>query len=165
MNRFWKAILLTTLVAGTLDIIAAHVHSMIKTGIFPAKMFYYIAGGAIGLKNSMGGGPAIIMLGVLIHYLISFFFTLFFFLLYPAISKAPTNKYINGILYGIFVWLTMNFIVLPFTALPRTPFVLDWSKAIGLLVLMVVFGLPISLMADKYYKKTGGTSEARVSLG
>lgn len=26
MNRFWKAVLLTTLVAGTLDIIAAHIH-------------------------------------------------------------------------------------------------------------------------------------------
>jgi uncharacterized membrane protein YagU involved in acid resistance len=152
-------------VAGTLDIIAAHVHSMIKTGVFPAKMFYYIAGGAIGLKNSLGGGPAIIILGVFIHYAISFFFTLFFFLLYPAISKAPTNKYINAILYGIFVWLTMNFIVLPFTALPRTPFIFDWGKAIGLLVLMIVFGLPISLMTDRYYKKARDNDKARVALG
>lgn len=165
MNRLSKAILLTTLVAGTLDIIAAHVHTIIKTGNFPSRMFYYIAAGAIGLKNSLDKGPAFIALGVFIHYLISFLFSLFFFLLYPAIIRISSNKYINGILYAIFVWLTMNFIVLPLTALPRTPFVFSLDKVIGLCVLMVVFGLPISLMADKYYKKTGGTLEPGVSLG
>jgi hypothetical protein len=165
MNRFWKALLLTTLVAGTLDIIAAHVHTIIVTGNFPSKMFYYIAAGAIGIKNSLDKGPAFIALGVFIHYLISFLFTLFFFLVYPVIVKASPNKYINGILYAILVWLTMNFIVLPLTLLPSAPFVFTLNKAIGLLVLMVVFGLPISLMADKYYKKAGGTPEPELSLG
>lgn len=152
MNRFWKAVLLTTLVAGTLDIIAAHVHVTILSGAFPAKMFYRIAAGAIGLKTALNGGPAIFALGVFIHYFISFSFTLFFFLLYPAVRKLSSNKYLNGLLYAIFVWLTMNFIVLPLTALPRRPFVFNIHQAIGFLILIVVFGMPISLMIDKYYK-------------
>ncbi len=35
MNRFWQAVVLTTLVAGTLDIISAHVDQTIRTGTFP----------------------------------------------------------------------------------------------------------------------------------
>jgi hypothetical protein len=152
MTRFWKAVLLTTLVAGTLDILAAHVDLTIRTGAFPARMFYVIAAGAIGLKNALNGGPGIILLGVLIHYFIAFSFTLLFYLLYPAITRLSQNKYFNGALYGVVVWGTMNFIVLPLTALPNKPFVFNIQAIIGCLVLMVVLGIPISIMAHKYYR-------------
>ena len=152
MNRFWKAVLLTTLVAGTLDIIAAHIHITIVTGQFPAKMFYVIAGHAIGLKTALAGGPPVFVLGILIHYFISFSFTLFFFLVYPAVSKVLQNKYLIGLLYTLFAWLTMKFIVLPLTALPPKPFVLNIQEVIGFLIFIVVFGMPISIMADRYYK-------------
>jgi len=72
MNRFSKAVLLTTLVAGTLDIIAAHIHQTIIRGEFPTKMFYGIAAGAIGLESALNGGPAVFVLGIFIHYFISF---------------------------------------------------------------------------------------------
>lgn len=152
MNRFWKAVLLTTLVAGTLDIIAAHVDQTIRTGKFPEKMFYVIAGGAIGLKNAFSGGRAVILLGIFIHYFISFSFTLFYFIIYPVLRKVSPNKYLNALLYAIFVWATMTFIVLPDTALPSKPFVFNIDTVVGILILTVVFGLPISLMTDKYYK-------------
>jgi hypothetical protein len=152
MNQFWKAVILTTLVAGTLDIIAAHVHLTIISGEFPAKVFYGIAGGAIGLESAQKGGPAVFVLGVFIHYFISFSFTLFFFLLYPIASKASSNKYLNGLLYTLFVALTMNFIVLPLSALPSNPFVFNIHQVIGLFILIVVFGMPISIMTDKFYK-------------
>lgn len=156
MTRFWKAVLLTTLVAGTMDIIAAHVDQTIRTGAFPVRMFYIIAAGAIGLKSALSGGPGIILLGVFIHYFISFSFTLLFFLLYPAITRVSSNKYLNGVLYGLVVWGTMNFIVLPLTALPSKPFVFNVHAVTGFLVLMVVFGIPISMMVHKYYKSVIG---------
>lgn len=152
MNRFWKAVLLTTLVAGTLDIIAAHIHVTIITGTFPAKMFYGIAAHAIGLERVKEGGPAIFALGVFIHYFISFSFTIFFFLLYPVVSKVSSNKYLNGLLYTVFVWLTMYFVILLLSALPRKPFVLNINLVIGFFILIVVFGMPISIIIDKYYK-------------
>lgn len=167
MNRFWKAVLLTTLLAGTLDIIAAHIHFTIITGKFPARMFYGIAAHAIGLKSVQNGGPAIFALGVFIHYFISFSFTLFFFLLYPAIRKLSSNKYLNGLWYTIFVWLTMNFIVLPLAALPRKPYVLNIHQVIGFFILIIVFGMPISIMIDKYYKSriAGGNASSRQQEG
>ena len=152
MNRFWKSVLLTTLVAGTLDIISAHVDQTIRTGSFPGKMFYAIAGAAIGMKNAFTSGPAIILLGIFIHYFISFSFTLFFFVVYPSVAKVSPNKYLNGFLYAVFVQAIMTFIVLPLTALPHTPFVFTIDTLVGLLVFTVVFGLPVSLMTDKYYK-------------
>ncbi len=152
MKRFWKAVLLTTLVAGTLDIISAHVDQGIRTGAFPVRIFYAIAGGAIGIKTALAGGPGIILLGIFFHYFISFAFTLFFFLIFPVVSRVPNNKYLNGLLYAIFVWLTMTFIVLPLSALPNRPFSFSWGIILGWLILTVVFGLPISLMTEKYYK-------------
>lgn len=152
MTRFWKAVLITTLVAGTLDIAAAHVNQAIRTGAFPTKIFYVIAAGAIGLKSALTGGATMIALGAVIHYFISFSFTLLFFLLYPAVRKISKNKYLNGIVYGAVVWLIMNRIVLPLSALPSKPFVFDNQALTGLLILMFIFGLPISILANNYYR-------------
>jgi hypothetical protein len=152
MNRFWKSVLLTTLVAGTLDIISAHVDQTIRTGAFPDKMFYAIAGAAIGMKTAFTSGPAIILIGIFIHYLISFLFTLFFYLVYPVLKKLSPNKYLNGLLYAIFVQATMTFLVLPLTALPNRPFVFSMDVVLGIFILTAVFGLPISLMTEKYYQ-------------
>ena len=160
MNRFWKAVLTTTLVAGTLDIIAAHIHQTIIRGEFPVKLFNAISGGAIGLERALSGGAAAFILGILIHYFISFSFTLFFFLLLPRVGSVLKNRYVNGVLYTVFVWITMNFIVMPLTALPSRPFVLNMHQVIGFFVLAVVFGLPISLMADKYYRSASRGSVA-----
>ena len=153
MNRFWKAVLLTTIVAGTLDIIAAHIDQTIRTGAFPDKMFYAIAGGAIGLQRAFTSGKEVLLLGVFIHYFISFCFTLYYFVIYPAVKKALPNKFVNGFLYALFVQAVMTFIVLPLTAFPKRPFVFTIDVVIGLLVLTVVFGLPISLMTENYYRK------------
>jgi len=152
MNRFWKSVLLTTLVAGTLDIISAHVDQTIRTGAFPGKMFYAIAGGAIGMETAFSSGPVIILLGVFIHYLISFLFTFFFYLVYPMLKKVSPNKYLNGLLYAIFVQATMTFLVLPLTALPNRPFVFNMNVVLGIFILTAVFGLPISLMTERYYR-------------
>jgi hypothetical protein len=129
------------------------VDQTIRTGVFPAKMFYAIAGGAIGMENAFKSGRGIIVLGVLIHYFISFSFTLFFFLVYPVVKRVSPNKYLNGFLYALFVWASMTFIVLPLTALPQRPFVFSMDTVIGWLVLTLVFGLPISLMAHHYYRR------------
>ncbi len=160
MNRFWQAVLLTTLVAGTLDIISAHVDQTIRTGAFPDKMFYAIAGGAIGLEKAFTRGKWVLLLGIFIHYFISFSFTLFYFLVYPAIKKVLPNKFLDGFLYALFVQSVMTFIVMPLTAFPHKPFVFTFDTVTGILIFTVVFGLPISLMAEKYYGKRLKLSEA-----
>jgi hypothetical protein len=147
---FFKTVLLTGLFVGTTDIIAAHVHQYINTGVFPEKMLYYIAGGALGLENSMQGSFWVALLGLFFHYFISFAFTLLFFLIFPYIKILSYNRYLVGLLYAPFVSLTMKFIVLPLSKLPQTPFVLE-KAWIGWIVLGVVLGIPIVASAYKYY--------------
>ena len=150
MNKFWKALLSTALLVGTTDILAATLMSWARSGNFPFKLLHYIAGGALGLERSMKGSWGTALLGLSFHYFIAFSFTLLFFLAFPRLSFLRGNAYLTGFLYGVFVGACMTFIVLPLTALPPNPFKL-LNALQGWTVLGLVLGIPIALMAKRYY--------------
>jgi len=151
MNKFFKTVLLTGLFVGTTDILSAYIMVYIQNGKFAAKMFNYIAGGALGLKTSMAGGAAVEGLGLFFHYFIAFAFTLFFFWIFPKIKFLSFNKYLIGMLYAVFVNVVMEQLVLRLTPLPaRPPFSLAHAY-INWVVLGVLFGIPIAYNAYKYY--------------
>jgi hypothetical protein len=155
MKAFWTRVLLTTLVVGTADLIAAYIDQFVKTGKFADKMLYYIAGGGIGLETSMQGGFWIGLLGLLFHYFIAFSFTLLFFLVYPRLKLQYLSRptlYILGFLYGPFIGLFMKFIVLPLTRLPQSPFVFQ-KAIIGWIILSIAIGIPVAISARAYYAK------------
>jgi hypothetical protein len=150
MNRFWKAVILTWLFVGTLDLTAAYVSQWIKTGKFASKLLQYIAGGVIGLDRSLQGGNAVEFLGLFIHYLIAFCFTLFFFWIFPKVKVLHFNKWVVGALYGIFanlvVWLVINL----FSQLPGSPFILS-NFLVPWLILILALGIPIAYNAYRFY--------------
>jgi hypothetical protein len=150
MKPFVKTVLLTGLFVGVTDIIAAHVSVWIQSGNFPTRVLQYIAGGALGLETSMKGGVGIALLGLLFHFFIATSWTMLFFVLFPKLRFLHVNKYIVGLLYGIFVGASMTFLILPLSALPGSPFV--FSKAIvGWIILGTVLGIPIAISAYRYY--------------
>jgi hypothetical protein len=152
MSSFNKRLLITVLIAGTLDITSAYVNIFIQTGHISRRMFQYIAGGALGLKNTLNGGAPVILLGIFFHYFIVFSFTLFFFFLYRKNRIFGLNKYLAALLYGIFIWTVMNLVVLPLSALP--PGKVTFGKALlDSAILAVMIGLPVSLSASAYYGK------------
>jgi hypothetical protein len=145
------AILLTGLLAGTLDAAAAVVHYMIATGKNPIVIFPYIASGVFG-KAAFSGNSIMIFWGFVFHYLIAFIFTIFFFLLYPRVKILAANIFITGLVYGLFAWLVMNLLVLPVSNIPKSTF--DLKGAItGVIILMFCIGMPIALMAKNFYKR------------
>ena len=150
MSRFFKTVLLTGLFVGTTDLVAAYVTQWIKTGKFADRMLHYIAGGALGLETSMKGGNGVAFLGLFFHYFIAFSFTLFFFLIFPRLKFLWFNKYLIGMLYGVFVAVMMGQVILPITPLPTSPFSLS-NSIIGWITLGVVLGIPISYNAYEYY--------------
>lgn len=161
MNRFFKTVLLTGLFVGTTDLVAAYVTQWIKTGNFSEKMLHFIAGGALGLDTAMEGGNGIAFLGLLIHYIIAFSFTLFFFVIFPKFKILSFNKYLVGMLYGVFVSSVMSHIILPLSALPHSPFQLS-NAIVGWFTLGVVLGIPIAYNAYQYYgvnTRTSGNNE------
>jgi len=149
MTKFLKAVLLTALFVGTTDIVSAFITVYIKSGKFPDKMFNYIAAGLLGIPAAINGGTAIQLLGLFIHYFIAFSFTLFFFLVFRKIKFLAFNKYLIGMLYAVFVNLTMD-LILKLTPLPRGQFKFAESF-IGWITLGVIFGIPIAYNTYKYY--------------
>jgi hypothetical protein len=140
-----KAIILTGLLAGTLDITSAVVASQVP----PIPVGRYIATGIFG-REALSGGVGMGVLGLFLHYVIAFSWTILFFLAYPKVSILSKNKIVVGLCYGIVVWLVMNLIVVPMSSVPRGPLQLR-GIIINVSILMVMIGLPISIMAHRYY--------------
>ena len=147
----WPTIRNAALLAGTLDMLAACVYYFIKTG---ETKFYlipmFIASAAFG-KGAFSGGTGIVLLGLLMHYGIAFFWTLFFFWLYQQWTFPGKSRWWTAAVYGVFVWLIMNRVVVPFTRIAHRPF--DPVNAlINIGILMVCIGWPLSWMAHRSYK-------------
>jgi hypothetical protein len=159
-NKFFKAVLITGLIAGTLDATAASIQFMIKSdGDNPAKVFRYVASAAFGPEAKTKDLYTMAAWGLLFHYLIAMSFTLFFFLCFRQIRMVLKNKFVAGIVYGIFAWCVMNLLVVPLA------FGIDFSvqyqkyldniknSLIAMGILIIAIGLPISLLADRFYSK------------
>jgi uncharacterized membrane protein YagU involved in acid resistance len=145
-----KSILLTGLVAGTLDMSAALlVYTVIMQKVTAVQLLQGIASGIFG-KAAQEGGLTMACYGFIFHYIIAFSFTIGYFLVFPRISFLRNHKIISGLLYGVFAWLVMNRIVLPLSNAHMSPF--KWSYALlGMSILMLCIGLPISLLTHRYY--------------
>ena len=145
-----KATLVLGLLVGTLDILSAIIDYYLATGKGPAGVFKYIASAVLG-RDAFTGGAEIILLGSLLHYLIAFLFTIFFVVLYIKTNLRSMNKLLLGVLYGIFVWATMHFVVVPLSQTPAFPFVL-WKAIKAMLILIVMIGLPLAFLAGRFLK-------------
>lgn len=145
-----KTILLTGLVAGTLDILAAFANAYLSNAVSPIRVLQFIASGLLG-KNAFEGGLTTAGLGLIIHFIIAFSWTILFFFLYQKIKLLSINPIITGLVYGLIIWLIMNLAVLPMTNINKQPFSLNWQTFIGIGILMLFVGLPISIMVNRYY--------------
>ena len=141
-----KAIIITGLIAGTLDAIAA----MVVNTVGPLPLFRFIASGAFG-RDAFAGGLLMAFWGLLFHYFIAFSWTVLFYIAYPRIPLLSKNKYIVGVAYGITIWVVMNLVVLPMSNVPGMGVMTAWSilKGAGTLIFMV--GLPIAILAHRFY--------------
>jgi hypothetical protein len=144
-----KAILITGLIAGFLDGAAAAIVYVITTGGNPIKVFLFISSSVLG-KDAFQGGIPVAILGLLFHFTIAISFAAFYFFLYPRMKVLSNQKVAAGLLYGIFVWIVMNVLVLPQTLVPQFPF--DFFQAArGVVILMLMIGLPISFMTHRHF--------------
>lgn len=144
-NAGRRNILSATLVAGTLDILAAILlYSVIMGKTTPARILMSIASGIFG-KAAFSGGTAMVITGLLLHFLIALIFAAFYYLIAPRLSFLRRNKLASGILYGIFIWLVMNLGVLPI-AFKGMPLPDLKSALIGMSIVIVAVGIPIAYM-------------------
>ena len=94
--------------------------------------------------------------GLLVHFIIAISFTFFFFFLAKQIPSLVKYPILIGILYGLFVWSTMRFIILPYISrLNPKPIVGQEAiknAAIAASIIVVCVGIPIVLLARRYFR-------------
>ena len=147
-----SAILITGLIAGTMDITGACISAYFTSGLTPVFVLHYVASGAWG-KEAFTGGTITAMAGLLIHYGIAYSWTILFFLAYPQLTFLHYNKVLVGILYGAFVWILMNQVILRIAGMVSDAPISIMKAVTGMFILMICIGLPISLGASRYYNK------------
>jgi hypothetical protein len=146
----WAGILIATaLVAGTLDIIYAIAFSYFRSGTSPVRLLQSVAYGALG-RAAYSGGAGTAALGLGFHFLIAFTITAIFFAAashYPWLTRRPL---ITGSLFGIVVYLVMNFVVIPLSRIGPRPLPAVIVIVTGVLVHMFLVGVPIAWGARRF---------------
>lgn len=141
--------MVTGLIAGTMDITAACIQFAVKTGKSPVLVLQYISSAIFSKEEAYSGSMVYPVLGLLFHYLIAFIWSAIFYFIYPRVGLQKINKFFLAIVYGIFVWVCMNRIVVPSSRIPAVPFNLN-NAIQAAAILIICIGLPISLRVSKY---------------
>jgi hypothetical protein len=132
------------LIAGTLDLLQACI-------LFGWDIPLAIAGGLLG-RRAFQGGAGTYVLGVLLHFFIALSAATIYYAASRRLTFLKEHPLVCGLFFGAAVEEIMNLVVLPLSALhARGPYQLH-NLILGLLVHMVVIGLPISFSIRRFAK-------------
>ena len=142
-----RALLYGTLAVGVLDILDAFVFFWLRSGVRPVRILQSIAAGLLG-RASFSGGWRTAALGLALHFFIAFVVVLVFLMASRRLPVLKRHAIAAGLLYGIAVYLTMTFVVVPASAAAGG--VPPWPVALnGVLIHMFGVGLPAALAASR----------------
>lgn len=143
---FWAG-----LIAGTLDLTGACVVAWLRAGVTPVRIFQSVASGLYG-PASFTGGAKTAVLGVVLHFIIATTWAAVYYLASRRLSFLIDHTIIAGVIYGVFVWLFMNFVVLPLSAVAKRPVPLS-ARIIGMLIIIFCIGLPIAFVIRRFSRQ------------
>ncbi|HTW44443.1 MAG TPA: hypothetical protein VMD58_02765 [Acidobacteriaceae bacterium] len=152
MKLSLKAILTAGLVAGTLDLTLAIVYFGVTLHAPFTAVPQAVASGVLGAKAFRLGIPAA-LLGIFLHYFIALTVADFYYaasLRVPYLNRRPI---LSGAVYGIAVFLVMQFIVVPLSR--RGPSHPQFSWFIANIASHIVFiGITIALITRHYSRQS-----------
>lgn len=129
-------------IAGALDLTQASI-------LFGWKIPLVIAAGLLG-PQALKGGAATFALGVLLHFSIACSAAAVYYGASRKLRFMTEHPLVCGLLFGAAVEEVMNLVVLPLSALHANgPYTLH-DLILGLVVHMVVVGLPISFSVRRF---------------
>ncbi len=130
------------MVAGALDLTQACI-------LFGWDIPLAIAGGLLG-RQAFHGGVGTYILGVVLHFFIACSAAAVYYAASRKLEFLTEHPLVCGLFFGAAVEEVMNLVVLPLSALhARGPYKLH-DLILGLLVHMVVIGLPISYSVRRF---------------
>jgi hypothetical protein len=129
-----------------LDITAAFVLYGLR-GSTPLRILQSIAAGLLGAAAFKGGLPTA-ALGLLLHFFIATTAAAVYYAASRRLDVLLRRPVVSGVLYGVVVYVVMNYVVVPLSAIGRRP-VLSPLAAVIVVVHMVCVGLPIALVVRR----------------
>lgn len=135
-------ILLGAIVVATLDIVFA-IGFWYPRGVAPARIFQSVAAGLYG-RASFTGGTRTVVIGALLHFFIALCIVLVYWLASRRYDVLIRRPILCGSLYGVLVYLVMNYVVIPLSATQRAAFLLLWIVS-SVLVHAFLVGVPAAL--------------------
>jgi hypothetical protein len=135
-----------TIVVGSLDITFAILFWTFRAGVGLNRVLQSVAAGLIGRQAAVSGGVNTVLLGLALHYFISFCIVLVYWSAAKSMPLLRRHAVICGATYGVLVYLVMNYVVIPLSATSRGPFDLLWVSC-SVIVHAFLIGLPAALFA------------------
>jgi hypothetical protein len=130
------------LIAGALDMTSAFI-------AFGVGVPRAIAGGLLG-RDAFHGGMGTYVLGFFLHFFIAFSAAAVYYAASRRLGFLKEHALVCGLFFGIAVYLVMYLIVMPLSALHATRPIAIRDEIQGLLVHMIIIGLPISFSVRRF---------------
>jgi hypothetical protein len=147
-----RAILTGGLVAGACDITYACTVWAFR-GVSPIRIGQSISSGLMGREAAVAGGVTTGLLGLVLHFLMTIVMAALY---YAAATRLPflvKRAVACGIVYGLGIFVTMNFVVLPLSAIGQRGARGAPALIVAeILVHMLLVGLPIALFTRRELK-------------
>lgn len=147
-KRHVMGIVIGGLAAAILDIIYAMILTTMA-GYGPLAAVQGVASGWLG-SAAFQGGAQTATLGLLLHCLILIVAAAIYYAASLRMPSLRSHAVAAGLLFGVTVYLIMNFIVLPLSVIPFTITYTPWKLAQGFISHAILVGLPISLMIRRF---------------
>jgi hypothetical protein len=144
-----RPILVATALAGTLDILAAVILTLVY-GRPVDGMLRYVASGPFPPATQWGAGGAI--LGLAVHYVLMAIMAAVYVVTANATEALRRSPILWGVLYGIATYAVMNLLVVPLrfgTGFP--PSLIGFATQFSFHILLV--GIPIALVAARFLRR------------
>lgn len=152
-GKMAKTIGLATLASGTLDALAAIIVFVFALGQANViQVLQTIASGIYGAEAFQMGLTGAFY-GVVLHYIIAFGASVVIYAAYRFFPVFRDYPITSGLAYGGYVWVFMNFFVLPMTNVVQGPFSPGVALT-GFIWHMFLVGLPIVLITKKGFEPT-----------
>lgn len=146
--RTWssaKAILVGGLLGGAFDITYACIVLAFR-GVSPIGVGQSVASGLLGREAAVAGGVGTGLLGFVLHFAMTLLMAAVYFAAATRLPLLVKRPLLCGPLYGLGLYLVMNHIVLPLSAIGRHGGNGPWSLVLPeILVHMFLVGLTIAL--------------------
>lgn len=156
-----RALVSGALTVGTLDMLDAIVFSAFR-GVAPLRVPQSIAVGLLG-RAAFAGGAATALAGIAIHYFIASSVVATYFLASRRLPMLTRHPLLLGPVYGVVVWIVMNYVVIPLSAITMPP--LTAARLInGLGIHALGVGLPSALFARAANEASGLPPRRRVEM-